>query len=69
MQVLKSIETVCGPVPSSSWLTLAHEHFFTVTYSSRHVPADPEIAQLIEDAAQVGTQSVTDLTALYRQGS
>ena len=31
MQVLKSIETVCGPVPFEQlgW-TLAHEHFFTV---------------------------------------
>ena len=67
MQVLKSIETVCGPVPFEQlgW-TLAHEHFFTVTYDSPGMYlADPQIAQLeLSDAAQVGTQSVIDLTAL-----
>ena len=49
MQVLKSIETVCGPVPFEQlgW-TLAHEHFFTVTYDSPGMYlSDPQIRQFL----------------------
>lgn len=67
MEVTHSIETVCGPVANDElgW-TLAHEHFFTETYNSPGMYlADPQIARLeLADAAQVGTQTVIDLTTL-----
>lgn len=60
-----TVQTVTGPVPITElgW-TLAHEHFFTVTYD---VPgaylASERIAALeLTDAAAAGTKTVIDLT-------
>ena len=60
----RTVQTVTGPVALNDlgW-TLAHEHFFTVTYE---VPgaylASERIAQLeLADAAAAGTRSVIDL--------
>jgi predicted metal-dependent phosphotriesterase family hydrolase len=59
------VQTVGGelPVEDMGW-TLAHEHFFTVTYDAPGMYlADPEIARLELIAARdVGTRTVIDLT-------
>lgn len=63
--VLSTVQTVTGPIsPADLGRTLAHEHFFTVTYDSPGMYlADPEIALLeLSDARDVGTRSVIDLT-------
>jgi predicted metal-dependent phosphotriesterase family hydrolase len=60
-----TVQTVLGPVPPEQLgRTLAHEHFFTVTYDSPGMYlADPELALLeLEEARAAGTQSVIDLT-------
>lgn len=62
---MNHVETVLGPVEVSKLgKTLAHEHFFTVTYDAPAMYlADAEIARLeLIDAREVGTQSVIDLT-------
>lgn len=63
--VLSTVQTVTGPIsPADLGRTLAHEHFFTVTYDSPGMYlADPEIALLeLSDARDAGTRSVIDLT-------
>lgn len=63
--VLSEIQTVTGPInPDELGRTLAHEHFFTVTYDSPGMYlSDPKIALLeLAEARDVGTRSVIDLT-------
>jgi phosphotriesterase-related protein len=59
------VQSVLGPIPAADLgKTLAHEHFFTVTYDSPGMYlSDPMVARLeLEDALGVGTRSVIDLT-------
>lgn len=62
---MNHVQTVLGPVEASALgKTLAHEHFFTVTYDAPAMYlSDPEIARLeLSEARDVGTRSVIDLT-------
>ena len=63
--ILTEVQTVTGPIsPDELGRTLAHEHFFTVTYDSPGMYlSDPKIALLeLAEAREVGTRSVVDLT-------
>lgn len=62
---LSTVQTVTGPIdPTDLGRTLAHEHFFTVTYDSPGMYLeDSDIALLeLSEARDVGTRSVIDLT-------
>lgn len=59
------VQTVRGPIPAADLgKTLAHEHFFTVTYDAPAMYlSDARLAALeLNDACSVGTASVIDLT-------
>lgn len=60
-----TVQTVLGPISADTLgRTLAHEHFFTVTYDAPAMYlSDPHLAALeLTDARSVGTSSVIDLT-------